>query len=148
MESPHAVLITWNWGDNDSLTLNSVYINLLLNRLFLRQEALSSTVSLAVHPHSRHGMHPQNKGISVGGGLLCLTSDLSVKGEVTQQFTTACQRRKCSILVCGGPPCQSTGWKSSSLYLEFTAAFKILGVNVIYGIIFYSALIHLSVVLR
>lgn len=51
-----------------------------------------------VHPHSRHGMHPQNKGISVGrGGLLCLTSDLSVKREVAQQFTTACQRRKRSV---------------------------------------------------
>lgn len=32
-----------------------------------------------------------------GGGLLCLTSDLSVKREVAQQFTTACQRRKRSV---------------------------------------------------
>lgn len=37
-----------------------------------------------------------------GGGLLCLTSDLSVKREVAQQFTTACQRRKRSVRGCRG----------------------------------------------
>lgn len=38
-------------------------------------------------------MHPQNKGIALGGGGVGgeLTSDLSVKVEVRQQFTTACQ---------------------------------------------------------
>lgn len=69
MESPRAVLTTWNRGDNTAqFTINYAHLThcgLLVPHSGSR---LIQFFFLVVHPHARHGMHPQNKGISVGGG--------------------------------------------------------------------------------
>lgn len=51
----------------EQFTLNHAHLSPFLERLLPRQEVLSYKVFLLKHPHSRHGMHPQNKGISVWG---------------------------------------------------------------------------------